>query len=139
MSDNDLRHAHLQWVSESAFLGGAPGGPAITIDGDGVRGISPMVALLLGAGGCSGLDVVAILKKKQVRLRHFSVEVTGRRNPDYPKRYNELTLVFRLAGEGLTQEKAQRAVDLSVEKYCSVIHSLDPDIPVRTEIIIETE
>lgn len=137
MTDADLRHGHLEWTAGMAFIAGAPGGPTITLDGDGAKGPGPMVALLLAAGGCAGSDVVSILEKKQVTLRRFSIDVTGRRNSDYPRRYNELTLVFRLAGDGLTPAKAKQAVDLSVEKYCSVLLSLNPDIPIRTEIVIE--
>jgi len=137
MNDPNLRHGTLEWQGDLRFTGGGPNGPKITLDGDGVAGPGPVVTLLLAAAGCSGADVVGILAKQQVTLRSFTIEVTGRRAEDYPKRIKELTLIFRLAGDGLTEAKARRAVDLSIEKYCSVMLSLNPDIPIRTEIVIE--
>ncbi len=137
MTDSNLRHGHLEWLHGMAFRGSDPQGLSVTVDGDSAAGPSPMVLLLLAIGGCSGADIVSILVKKQVTLTRFSMAVTGRRRSDHPRRYEELTLVFRLAGEGLTEAKARHAVDLSVQKYCSVMLSLNPDIPVRTEIIIE--
>jgi putative redox protein len=95
-----------------------------------------VVALLMAAGGCAGADVVSILEKMQVKLASCRIEVTGRRNEEYPKRYNHLWLRFHLAGEGLTEANTKRAVELSVTKYCSVLLSLNPDITVETDILI---
>jgi putative redox protein len=135
-TDPNLRHAELEWQDGLIFTGGAPGGPTLLIDGDNGEGPGPMVTLLLAAGACSGADIVLILEKSKVKLRKFRIEVTGRRNVENPRRYNALTLRFHLSGEGLTETNAQRAVDLSVNKYCSVLQSLNPDIPIGTEIII---
>lgn len=139
MSDDPkhLRHATLTWDGKLAFTGGMPDGPVITIDGDGGLGPSPVVSLLLAAGACAGADVVSILEKMQVRLAACRVELTGRRNPDYPRRYNHIWMRFILRGEGLTEANTSRAVELSVTKYCSVLLTLDPAMPVETEIIIE--
>ena len=111
MTDPNLRFGHLDWTSGMMFTAGAPGGPTIVLDGNGNEGPGPMVGLLLACGGCAGADVVSILEKMQVTLRSFTIDVTGRRNEDHPRRYNSLNLVFRLAGDGLTQAKAERAVE----------------------------
>ncbi len=137
MSDSNLRHGHLEWLHGMAFRGSDPAGLSLVTDGGSAEGPSPVVVLLLAIGGCSGADIVSILAKKQVVLRRFSMDITGRRREDHPRRYEELTLVFRLAGDGLTEPKARQAVDLSVQKYCSVMLSLNPDITVHTEIVIE--
>lgn len=137
MTDPNLRSGHLDWTSGMSFTARSPDGSNVVIDGHGKEGPGPMVALLLAAGACTGSDVVSILEKMQVKLTRFSLDVTGRRNEEMPKRYNALTITFRLAGEGLTQAKADRAVELSVTKYCSVVLSLNPDIPVTTEVIVE--
>ena len=136
MTDPTLRFGHLDWTSGMSFTARAPEGPAIVIDGNGKEGPGPVVALLLAAGACSGSDVVSILEKMQVTLTSFSIDVTGKRHEDHPRRYNAMTMTFRLAGEGLTQAKADRAVELSVSKYCSVVLSLNPDIPITTEVLI---
>lgn len=137
MNDPNLRHGVLDWEGGLRFTGGAPGGPTITIDGDGAVAPGPVVTLLLAAAGCSGSDMVGILAKQQVTLRRLKIEVTARRAEDFPKRVKELTMTFRLAGDGLTEAKARRAVELSLEKYCSVVLSLNPDIPIHTEIVVE--
>ncbi len=134
----NYRHGTVQWQGGMVFSGGVPGGPAITLDGgDGMAGPSPVVALMLAAGSCAGIDVVMILEKMKVKLASLRVEVTGRRNIEAPKRFNRLVLRFVLAGEGLTDANVRRAVDLSVSKYCSVLLTLDPAMPVETEILIE--
>ncbi|MEP6590315.1 MAG: OsmC family protein [Gemmatimonadota bacterium] len=137
MTDPTLRFGHLDWTSGMSFTARGPEGPSIVLDGNGKEGPGPMVTLLLAAGACSGSDVVSILEKMQVTLTAFTIDVTGTRNEEMPRRYNAMTMTFRLAGEGLTQAKADRAVELSVSKYCSVVLSLNPDIPIATEVIVE--
>jgi putative redox protein len=95
-----------------------------------------MITLLLAAAGCSGSDVVSILAKMRVDLRRCEVEVRGVRRDQEPRRYVAIRFRFTLAGTGLDRAKAERAVDLSLEKYCSVIHSLAPDIAVDREIVL---
>lgn len=138
MTDPTLRQAHLEWSGDARFTVTAPSGHTTTLDGDGKAGAGPMVALLGAMGGCSGMDVVPILQKMQVGLTKCHVDVSGWRNEDHPKRYVRATLTFTLAGEGLTQAKADRAVELSVTKYCSVMLSLQPDIAITTEVIVES-
>jgi putative redox protein len=134
----DLRFATLDWTGGLAFRGGQEGAEQqVVIDGDSQTGPSPVISLLLAAGACAGADVVSILEKMKVTLRSARVEVKGRRNPEYPRRYNHLWLTFRLSGEGLTEANTKRAVELSVGKYCSVLLTLDPAMPVETNVIIE--
>lgn len=131
------RAVRLQWTGERLrFTGGGtePETPAITIDGDGAAGPSPMLALLLAAAGCSAADVVVILKKMRVDLAHLSVEVRGTRRDEEPRRYTDITFRFRAGGPNLGRDQVERAVGLSLGKYCSVVHSLAPDIDVRHEI-----
>ncbi len=129
--------AELDWTGGLRFSTGKPGGPRVILDGDGVEGPSPVTTLACAAGACSGADVVSILEKKRITLTHFRVEVGGRRADDYPRRFLEMWLRFTLSGTGLTQAAAEHAVQLSVEKYCSVMLSLNPDIPITTEVVIE--
>lgn len=126
----------LQWEEGLRFRGGAPGGPLTTIDGDNAAAPGPMLTLLLAVASCSGSDVVAILQKMRVQLRELRIEVAGERREQEPRRYTSIHLDYRLGGEGLDQAKASRAVDLSVEKYCSVIHSLAPDIIITHAVTV---
>jgi putative redox protein len=109
------------------FRGGEVGGPETLLDADGVEAPGPFIALLLAVGACAGSDVVAILEKMQVTLGAARVEVVATRRDEHPRRLTSLELIFHLRGDGLTAANAERAVDLSVTKYCSVLASLAPD------------
>ena len=126
----ETKHATLTWEQGLRFTGGEPGGPAITVDGDNVVAPGPMLTLLVAAAACSGSDVVLILEKMRVHLRELRIEITGTRREEEPRRYVAIHLDYRLGGDGMDPVKARRAIDLSLEKYCSVIHSLAPDIAV---------
>ncbi len=136
---SNVRTARLEWLGEGMrfrAVGTEPATPAIEIDGDGKGGPSPMIALLLAAGGCTGADVVSILEKMRVNLAQVTIEVSGQRRDEHPRRYESLHLRYTVSGEGLDSEKAQRAVALSLEKYCSVVHSLAPDLKVTHEVVL---
>jgi putative redox protein len=95
-----------------------------------------MLLLLLAVASCSGADIVLILKKMRVMLQSLRVEVEGTRREEEPRRYTAVTLVYHIAGDGLDQTKAERAVTLSLEKYCSVVHSLAPDIAIASRVVV---
>ena len=134
--DPNLRTISLTWHSGLRFDGGPPGLPPVAVDADVAAGPGPMHQLLMAAGACSGADVVSILKKMQVDLVRCDIEVSGRRAAEHPKRYLDLHMVFKVAGSGLDEAKARRAIDLSISKYCSVVHSLNPDIPVTYDLVL---
>ena len=131
---NPARQAVLDWNGGLRFRGGAADGPTILIDGSGAEAPGPMVVLLLAAASCSGADVVLILEKMRVALRSLRIEVAGVRRETDPKRYLSMHLIYHLSGDGLDEAKARRAIDLSVEKYCSVMHSLAPDLRLTHEL-----
>jgi putative redox protein len=126
----ETKRIELSWTGALRFRGGEPGGPAIAIDGDNAAAPGPMLTLLLAAASCSGADVVSILEKMRVKLTELRIEASGERRETNPRRYVALHFQYHIRGEGLDQAKATRAVDLSIEKYCSVLHSLAPDIRI---------
>lgn len=130
----ETKRATLEWLGDLRFVGGQENAPKLFIDADGQAAPGPMVTLLMAAAACSATDVVEILKKKRVALTSLKVEAAGLRREETPRRYLTIHLVWRLAGEGLDATKATHAVELSVEKYCSVMSSLAPDIKVTNEI-----
>jgi putative redox protein len=134
---SSTRTIALTWTEGLRFEGGAEGGPVVTIDGDGRAGPSPMQTLLLALAGCSGSDVVSILVKMRAGLSACRVEVTGTRRDEEPRRYIAVHLVYRLAGAALDEARARRAIDLSLEKYCSVMHSLAGDLAVSYDLVLE--
>ncbi len=126
----ETKRATMAWEHGLVFRGGEREGPEVVIDGDNAEGPGPMLTLLLAAAGCSGSDVVVILEKMRVGLKEFRIEVSGVRREQEPRRYVSLRFEYHLAGDGLDEARARRAIDLSLEKYCSVVASLAPDIQI---------
>jgi putative redox protein len=97
-----------------------------------------MEALLLSVGGCMGVDIQAILEKGRVPLEALEVELEGERAPDPPQRFLTLRMDIRVKGPDEEQRaKVERAVQLSRDKYCSVFHSLQPDLKVTVAVHLE--
>ena len=130
----EIKHITLHWQKDLVFHGGEPGRPEILVDGDNALGPGPMLTLILAAASCTGSDIVLILQKKRVELKEFRIDVAGTRREQEPRRYVAIQFTYRLRGDGLDEAKARHAIDLSLEKYCSVIHSLAPDIRISYEL-----
>jgi putative redox protein len=116
--------ARAKWVEGMAFMGEAGSGHAVVMDGApeyGGRniGIRPMEMLLIGLAGCTGFDVVQILKKGRENVTGCEVEVEAQRAAEDPKVFTRIHISYRISGRGLSPAKAERAVALSKEKYCS--------------------
>lgn len=130
----ETKHIALTWTGGLRFEGGEPGGPVSQVDGDNATAPGPMLHLLLATASCSAADVVDIAAKMREQLTGLEVEAWGDRRDEPPRRYTALRLRFRARGESLNEAKLRRAIDLSLEKYCSVMHSLAPDITVSYEL-----
>ena len=126
----------IAWEGEGQlFRGGTEGGPSVVLDGDGREGVTPTNTVLLAVAGCMGIDVVDILEKSRVPLDTLRVEIEAERAPSPPRRFTSIRLAYKLSGPGEKDwRKVERAVALSREKYCSVLHSLREDIDFRVEI-----
>ena len=94
-------------------------------DGGGTNfGVRPMQMLLMGLGGCSGIDIVSILKKQRQTIESFSMKIEGEREAGKePSLWKDVTIVFELTGN-IDPDKAKRACELSMDKYCSVAETL---------------
>jgi putative redox protein len=126
----ETKRITLAWERGLVFRGSAPGVPEVIIDGDNAAGPGPMLNLLLSLAACTGSDVVVILEKMRIVLRECRIEASGVRREQEPRRYTAIHIEYHLAGDGLDESRARRAIDLSLEKYCSVAASLAPDIKV---------
>lgn len=133
MADNEVS---LHWTGEAdVFRGSRDGGPSISIDSDGVDGPSPMDSLLLSVAACMCIDIRMILGKSRVPLESLEARVEGDRAPEPPRRYTRIHMTFLISGPAPEDDgKVERAVALSRDTYCSVLHSLRQDIPVELEI-----
>jgi putative redox protein len=124
----------LEWKGGMRFAGPAPGGELL-LDGDGAAGPSPVQALAFALAGCMAADLVLILTRSRVPPRALRATFTGERAPEDPRRFVRVALGFELHGD-VPAEKVERAIALSREKYCSVWHSLRPDIELTTSFEI---
>lgn len=87
---------------------------------------------LLGAlASCAAVDVVDILAKRRTPVATLEVRVDAQRANSIPRRLTHVVLAFRITGEGIEREHAERAIELSVTRYCSVRDSLDPNLPIE--------
>ena len=108
------------------------GGHRITMDvpggdGDPGQGPSPKALLLATLAGCTGMDIVSILKKMREPLTWFDMKVTGELSDEHPKRYTVYTITYRfLESDALKRENVIKAATLSMDKYCGVSASLRP-------------
>jgi len=132
----NVREVTMRWREQLLFEGGAPGRPGIVVDGDGTTATSPVELLLLAAATCTASDVVIILQKQRVALRSLVVTVEGTRRETEPRRYTAIHFRFAIGGAGADEAKARRAIDLSLEKYCSVVASLAPDTRITYDVAI---
>ncbi len=126
----------LRWTGDAlVFQGGPEGAPPITLDSAAAAGPSPTQTLLLALAGCMGVDVRLILEKSRVPLEALEVEVEGERAETEPRRFEVIRLTYRIRGPSPPDRpKVERAIRLSREKYCSVLHSLRPDIEVDVRV-----
>ncbi len=126
----------VRWKEGLQFEGGTPGRPTILVDGDSKAATSPVELLLLAAATCTAADVVIILQKQRVNLVALDVAMLGTRRETQPRRYTAIAFHFTIRGEGADEDKARRAIDLSLEKYCSVVASLAPDISISYDVTV---
>ena len=129
-------HARLKWTGGLQFIGRAGSGPAVVLDNrEGASGPSPMEMVLMGAAGCTAMDVVSILRKKRANVTGFTINVSGERAEKHPKRYTAIHIEYVFEGNDLNPKSVEQAIDLSVEKYCSATASLKADIQHTYRIV----
>jgi putative redox protein len=108
------------------FTGGSESGYTVVMDappafGGDSDGIKPMELLLMSLGGCSGMDVIDILRKKKQEVTDYKINISGERRDDYPKIFTKIKIEHVVRGRNIDVAAVKRAVELSTDKYCSVI------------------
>ena len=139
-----MKTAKVTYVQGLQFVGEASSGHAIVMDSDPEvgghnSGPKPMELLLIGIGGCSGMDVVSILKKKRQDITGIEVNVRGEEAEDYPKKYTGITLEFIVRGRNISEDAVKKAIDLSMNKYCSVKATIEGSAKVNFSYRIVSE
>jgi putative redox protein len=130
-----VAHSHAEWKGGLLYEAGV-GDRKQLIDGNSKAAPSPVETFLGAIGTCAASDVVEILAKQRTPIERMSVDVTGVRRAEYPRRVMSLELMLTIAGKGIDREKAERAMALSIEKYCTVAASLAGDIELTTVIVL---
>lgn len=105
------------------------------IGGEG-KGVRPMELVLMGLGGCASIDLGLILKKQKQELVDYQVTITASRKDNVAKNFDTIHLHFNLFGN-LIDEKVQKAIDLTLNKYCSVALSLSNEIKITSSFKIQ--
>lgn len=134
---------NIDWIKGMAFEAEMDG-HKIVIDADETvggndKGPRPKPLMLLSLAGCTGMDVVSILKKMRVELDDFSVEVEANITEEHPKHYNEMKVIFKFWGKDLPMEKLEKAINLSEERYCGVSAVYKEYVKMTNEIRINPE
>lgn len=117
--------ATVRLAKNMQFSGSADSGHSLIMDADASAGgentgFRPMELLLVGFGGCSGMDVISILRKKRQQVSGLEMNVQGEKSDDYPKIYKKVHIEYVVTGKGVQADAVQRAIELSLQKYCSV-------------------
>ena len=125
-----MSKAKITYVNGMQFVGEADSGHAIVMDGPSEAGrkdtgLRPMELLLIGIGGCSGMDIVSILKKKKENVTGVEINVNGQKAESYPQKFTGIEIEFIIKGKNISETAVKRAVQLSMEKYCSVKATLE--------------
>ena len=115
-------------------------GHTVVMDnGEGDTGARPAELVGVALGGCTGMDVISILRKKRQEVTHFEVEVNGARATDYPKVYTDIEVVYRVRGHNIDQASFERAIQLSEERYCPAMSMLRKAANITNRYEIEQE
>ncbi|MEN2985072.1 MAG: OsmC family protein [Thermodesulfovibrionaceae bacterium] len=137
--------AKVKWVEGLQFVGQSGTNHAIVMDGSPDYGgqnsaMRPMELLLVALGGCSGMDIASILNKKKQDFRGIEINIRGKQAEEYPKRFTEIEVEFIIKGKKLSEEAVKRAIELSMDKYCSVKATLEPSAKIITSYkIVEVD
>jgi putative redox protein len=127
---------HATWRGERRYEIGRPGGPAVTIDAAGREGLGPVDTLLGALAACSAIDVVEYLAKRRTPASRVDVRVDAERRPTAPRRVLQAQLEFAIDGEGIDVDHAERAIALSFQTYCSISHTLAPDVRLESRLVL---
>jgi len=127
----------VSWEGDMRFRARSEDGHELAFDGTREVAASPTKGLLASLGACMAIDVVDILKKGRQDVDRCDVELKGERRKDPPRRFTRIGMEFRLVGKELSRARIERAIDLSRTTYCSVWHTLAPDVELDIELTVE--
>jgi putative redox protein len=130
-----------KWLGNMAFEANI-GNHKIIIDADNTfegndSGPRPKLLMLVALAGCTGMDVVSLLKKMRVKFNSLNIRVEGDTVDEHPKRFIKMKVIYEFTGKDLPVDKLQKAINLSEEKYCGVRASYISGMEISSEIVIK--
>jgi putative redox protein len=125
--------ARATWIADYKFAASSDSAHEIIVDGGKAAGNSPMELVLIGLCGCTGYDVVSILRKKREPFTSLDVRAEAERATESPMVYTKIKLIYRVGGK-VARKSVEDAVRLSKEKYCSVSAMLEKTAAITAEI-----
>ncbi len=136
-----LNKVTTQWKGNMVFESDNPGGKTVIMDtdvegSDRRFGLSPKAMMLSSIAGCSGLDIVPLLDKMKVKIDDFKMVIEGELTEEHPKYYHTVRVDYHFYGKDLSGNKINRAVNLSVEKYCGVMEMFRRFAKIETTVHI---
>ncbi len=134
--------AKVVWQEDLTFTGSADSGFSVRLDskkevGGNDSGIRPVEMIAIGVAGCTGMDVISILKKKRQDVTAFEVLVHATRAMDHPRKITDMTIEYIVTGYNIDRQAVERAVQLSEEKYCSSIATIRGNVNIENKIVIK--
>ena len=134
--------ARVKWIEGTRYLGTSGSGHGVVMEASATEenvGASPMEMMLMGMGGCTIYDVIGILQKMRLDVDDVSVELEAERADDIPRVFTKIHAVFTVFGKNIPLAKAEEAVRLSGEKYCSASRMLEKTAEITFETkVVET-
>ena len=131
--------ATVTWKGNMAFEGVADSGKTVLMDSASkAEGVAPgpMELVAISMAGCTAMDVISILQKKQQDVTSFEVKVHADKAEDYPKVYTRAEIVYEVTGRALDEADVLRAIELSIQKYCPVHAMLSQAFPVTQRYVV---
>lgn len=133
--------AKVVWDEKLKFTGVANSGYEVKMDtkvesGGDDSAVRPTELVAIAVGGCTGMDVISILQKKRQDVTGLEVDVYADRAVDHPRKFTAMTIEYIVTGRGIDPAAVERAVQLSEDKYCSVINTLVGNVEFKTKITI---
>ena len=129
-----------KWKNKMAFESELNGHKLIIDAEDNVGGEDsgprPKALMEVSLAGCTGMDVISILKKMRVDVEEFNIHTDGEMTEEHPKHYSAMHITYEFTGKNLSEEKIKKAVNLSQDRYCGVSYAYNKVMKLTNEIII---
>jgi putative redox protein len=136
--------ATAQWKENMTFIGTPDSGFVVQMDADASfggtnQGVRPMEMVALGLAGCTGMDVISILRKKRQQVTGFEVRINAPRSAEHPKVFTRAQITYVVTGRSVEEVAVLRSIELSMTKYCPVQVMLAQAFPMELHYEIYEE